>query len=93
MAQCAPIKRDALNEQYFVPNILPRVKAGLSLLFPTHLTGHAGLRARWAVSANRFSDSSSAPQALQLQVRYLTKDFLRVLNVSDGEKSFMKFST
>jgi hypothetical protein len=34
-----------------------------------------------------------APLPLQLQLRYLTKEFLSVLNVSSGEKLFAKFST
>jgi hypothetical protein len=64
----------------FAPNILPRANARLLFRSPAHVAGHAGLRARWAISPSRFPDSLTAPLTLQLQVRHLTKDFLRVLN-------------
>jgi len=36
---------------------------------------------------------TSAPCMRQLSIRYLTKDFLRVLNLLGGKKLFAKFST
>jgi hypothetical protein len=81
------------RERYFASHVLPHAKVHVLHPLAHSLPPHAGPRARWAISVSSFLDSASAPRALQLQLRYLTKDFLRVLNVSDGEKSFVKFST
>jgi len=94
MTQCVLIKRDAhysgkkLRAKSLAAHEISRSACTRAFLTPSRRTPR-----QMGDFRSPYSDPPSAPRTLQLQVRYLTKDFLHVLNVSDGEKSFVKFST